>query len=672
MLMQNPLLTPSARPYQWPAFDVLTADHYLEAAKLGAAEQRNELQRIIDDQGAPTFANTFLALESSGQVLRRAMMTYFSVLSAHGTEPIRAIQTEMSSIYSAQEDEIYLNQSLYSRLQALDCSQLTGEDARLAEQTLKEFKLAGADLDETQKQQLKQLNAQLSELSSQFSNRVLENQNAHAVHFDSAEELAGLSDQAIESAAQAAKQAGHSSGYLLPLVSPTQQPVLESLSDSEARRKVFSASVSRGIGENPTVQLAADMAKLRAERATLLGFANHAETVLAQATAPSTAAVEERLRELTKAATANAHKEAEVLGNIAGHEVNAWDWKYYSNQVLREQYAVDSEALRDYFELDRVLIDGVFATATKLYGITFVERFDLPTYHEQVRVFEVFDADGTPLALYTGDYLARETKKGGAWMTSLRDAASYFDERPIVTNTLNISAPAEGDPILLTLDETNTLFHEFGHALHGMFSNGQYASLSGTSVPRDFVEFPSQVNEMWVLDEQVLPGYAVHHQTGQPLDAQTISKVRAAGLWGQGFATTEYLAASVLDWAWHTIAVDTVIDDPVQFELQVLADAGFDTDLIPPRYRTGYFQHIFANGYSAGYYSYIWSEVLDADTVQWFEENGGLMRENGNRFREELLSRGNTRDPLESYELFRGRTARVEPLLRRRGLVNAE
>jgi len=672
MLMQNPLLTPSARPYQWPAFDVLTADHYLEAAKLGAAEQRNELQRIIDDQGAPTFANTFLALESSGQVLRRAMMTYFSVLSAHGTEPIRAIQTEMSSIYSAQEDEIYLNQSLYSRLQALDCSQLTGEDARLAEQTLKEFKLAGADLDETQKQQLKQLNAQLSELSSQFSNRVLENQNAHAVHFDSAEELAGLSDQAIESAAQAAKQAGHSSGYLLPLVSPTQQPVLESLSDSEARRKVFSASVSRGIGENPTVQLAADMAKLRAERATLLGFANHAETVLAQATAPSTAAVEERLRELTKAATANAHKEAEVLGNIAGHKVNAWDWKYYSNQVLREQYAVDSEALRDYFELDRVLIDGVFATATKLYGITFVERFDLPTYHEQVRVFEVFDADGTPLALYTGDYLARETKKGGAWMTSLRDAASYFDERPIVTNTLNISAPAEGDPILLTLDETNTLFHEFGHALHGMFSNGQYASLSGTSVPRDFVEFPSQVNEMWVLDEQVLPGYAVHHQTGQPLDAQTISKVRAAGLWGQGFATTEYLAASVLDWAWHTIAVDTVIDDPVQFELQVLADAGFDTDLIPPRYRTGYFQHIFANGYSAGYYSYIWSEVLDADTVQWFEENGGLMRENGNRFREELLSRGNTRDPLESYELFRGRTARVEPLLRRRGLVNAE
>lgn len=672
MVMQNPLLTPSAMPYQWPAFDILTAAHYLEAAQLGAAEQRTEIQRIVDEAEAPTFSNTFLALESSGQTLRRALMTYFSVLSAHGTEPIRAIQTEMSSIYSAQEDEIYLNQSLYSRLQSVDCSALVGEDARLAEQILKEFKLSGAGLDEAQKTQLKQLNAELSELSSTFSNRVLENQNAHAVHFDSAEELDGLSTQAIESAAQAAKQAGHASGYLLPLVSPTQQPALESLTNSESRRKVFTASISRGLDENSTVELAAQMAKLRAKRAALLGFANHAETVLAQATAPSTAAVEQRLTELTKAATANANKEAAVLSKIAGLDVTAWDWKFYANQVLREQYAVDSESLRSYFELDRVLFDGVFATATKLYGITFTERFDLPTYHEQVRVFEVFDADGSPLAIFTGDYLARDTKKGGAWMTSLRDAASYLDERPIVTNTLNISAPAPGDPILLTLDETSTLFHEFGHALHGMFSNGKYASLSGTSVPRDFVEFPSQVNEMWVLDEQVLPNYAVHHETGESLDQETISKVRAAGLWGQGFATTEYLAASVLDWAWHTISADTAIGDPVQFEQQVLEDAGFDTALIPPRYRTGYFQHIFANGYSAGYYSYIWSEVLDADTVQWFEENGGLMRENGNRFREELLSRGNTRDPLESYELFRGRTARVEPLLRRRGLVNAE
>ena len=670
--MQNPLLTPSTRPYQWPAFDQLTAEHYLEATRIGAAEQREELQRIIDDTQEPTFENTFLALEASGQTLRRALMTYFSVISAHGTEDLRAIQSEISSIWSEQEDEIYLNQTLYSRLQALDCASLQGEDARLADQTLKNFQLAGAGLGDAEKDRLKELNAKLAELSTQFADLVLKNQNAHAVHFEDAAELDGLSGPAIESAAQAAKQAGHASGYLLALVSPTQQPVLESLSSSESRRKVFNASMSRGTEENATIHIAAEMAQLRAERAALLGFANHAETVLAQATAPSTAAVEERLAELTKAATANARREAEVLGEISGAEINAWDWKYFSNQVLRDQYSVDSEALRNYFELDRVLIDGVFATATKLFGITFQERFDLPAYHPDVRVFEVFDADGKPLALYTGDYLARDTKKGGAWMTSLRDAASFLEERPTVTNTLNITPPAPGDPILLSMDEANTLFHEFGHALHGMFSSGKYASLAGTSVPRDFVEFPSQVNEMWMLHEDVVTGYAVHHQSGEALSEALIEKIRAASLWGQGFATTEYLAASVLDWAWHTISAGTVIADPLQFEQDVLQQAGFDTELIPPRYRTGYFQHIFANGYSAGYYSYIWSEVLDADTVQWFEENGGLMRENGNRFREELLSRGNTRDPLESYELFRGRTAVVEPLLRRRGLVNAE
>ncbi|MGO2778634.1 M3 family metallopeptidase [Glutamicibacter arilaitensis] len=670
--MQNPLLTPSTRPYQWPAFDQLTAEHYLEAVQLGASEQLDELQRIIDDAQTPTFENTFLALESSGQTLRRALMTYFSVISAHGTDELRVVQSEISSIWSKQEDAIYLNQSLYSHLQALDLSGLEGEDARLADQTLKNFQLAGAGLADTDKEKLKKLNAKLAELSTQFANLVLENQNAHAVHFEDAQELAGLSSQAIDSAAQAAKQAGHASGYLLTLVSPSQQPVLESLDSSESRRKVFNASLSRGTENNPTIHVAAEMAQLRAERAALLGFANHAETVLAQATAPSTVAVAERLAELTKAATANARKEAAVLSRVAGAEINAWDWKYFSNKVLRVEYSVDSEALRDYFELDRVLIDGVFATATKLFGITFTERFDLPTYHDDVRVFEVFDADGTPLAIYTGDFLTRDTKKGGAWMTSLRDASSFLDERPIVTNTLNITPPAPGNPVLLSLDEANTLFHEFGHALHGMFSNGKYASLSGTSVPRDFVEFPSQVNEMWMLHEDVVSGYAVHHHSGETLDASLIEKIRAASLWGQGFATTEYLAASVLDWEWHTISAGTVIDDPLQFEQDALKRAGFDTAMIPPRYRTGYFQHIFANGYSAGYYSYIWSEVLDADTVQWFEENGGLMRENGNRFREELLSRGNTRDPLESYELFRGRTAWVEPLLRRRGLVNAE
>ena len=668
--MENPLLQRSERPYQWPAFDLLTAAHYLEAAQRGAAEQEAELAAIIDSQEPATFQNTFLALEASGQLLRRALQTYFSVLSAHGTEPLRGIQAEMSALATAQEDRIRLDSALYQRLRSVDASGLEGEDARLVEQTLKDFELAGAGLEPEQKERLAALNSQLSALSSEFSHLALQNQNEHAVLFERAEELEGLDADSVQAAAEAARNAGHAAGYLVPLLSPTGQPALAQLQRSASRRRLFEASTTRGL--DSTVQLAAQMAALRAERAALLGFASHADAVLAQATAPGTAAVAQRLAELTAAATRNAEAEAAALEQAAGEKINAWDWKFYSEQILREQYAVDSAALREYFELDRVLHDGVFAAATKLYGITFTERFDLPTYHPQVRVWEVFDVDGTPLALFTGDYFARDTKKGGAWMTTVRDASSFLDELPIVTNTLNIAPPAPGQPALLSLDEANTLFHEFGHALHGMFSNGKYASLSGTSVPRDFVEFPSQVNEMWMLHPEVVPHYAVHYRTGEALPEAEIEKIRAAGLWGQGFATTEYLAASVLDWAWHTLKPGQVVEDPVAFEQQVLDAAGFNPQLIPPRYRTGYFQHIFANGYSAGYYSYIWSEVLDADTVQWFEENGGLVRENGMRFRNELLSRGNTRDPLESYKIFRGREAAVEPLLRRRGLVNAE
>ncbi len=629
-----------------------------------------EIESITSNNESPTFENSFLALEASGQLLRRALMTYFSVLSAHGTEDLHEIQSEMSAIMTRQEDAIHLNETLYSRLQGVKVSNLTGEDARLAEQVLNTFELAGAALDANAKGRLSTLNEELSYLSSQFSNKALENQNAHAAYFEDAAELEGLDDAAVASAARAALDAGHSSGFLLPLVSPTQQPVLSQLARSESRRKVYEASITRGL--DSTVAIASKMAALRAERAKVLGFANHAESVLADATAPNIRAVADRLEELTTPAVRNALGEAETLRQIAGAPINPWDWQYYSQKVLREKFAVDSAAVREYFELESVLLNGVFATATKLYGITFEERFDLPTYHPEVRVWEVFDADGSPMALFTGDYLARPTKKGGAWMTSLRDGSSFLNERPIVTNTLNIAAPAPGQPILLTLDETNTVFHEFGHALHGMFANGKYASLAGTSVPRDFVEFPSQVNEMWALHEDVVPAYAKHYQTGEPLDPKILDNIRDAELWGQGFATTEYLAASVLDWAWHTLEPGTEIADPEAFEEQVLVQAGFDPQLIAPRYRTGYFQHIFANGYSAGYYSYIWSEVLDADTVQWFAENGGLMRENGIQFRQELLSRGNTRDPLESYKIFRGRTAEVEPLLRRRGLVNAE
>ena len=670
--MVNPLLQRSELPFQWPDFSKLGAEDYLHAVKVGVAVQNEEIQVILDNAETAGFENTFLVLERSGQVLRRALMTYFTVLSAHGTESMLAVQSEISGLYTRQEDEIQLNSQLFARLKEVDLSVLDGEDLRLATETLKRFELAGATLDEARKSELKELNARISELSTRFSTAALESLNAHAVHFASPEELAGLDQSAIQAAATAALEAGHEGGYLLTLVSPTQQPVMAELELSASRRKVFESSMTRGLDDDTTVSLARDMAQLRAQRAALLGFATHADAVLAESTAPDTRAVATRLAELTAAATANAQREAAALAEMAGVErIDPWDWSYYSQAVLRERYELDSVALRPYFELERVLHDGVFATATKLYGISFAERTDLPLYHPDVRVWNVIDADGSALGLFTGDFFARETKKGGAWMTSLRDAASDLGELPVVTNTLNIGKPAAGQPALLTLDETHTLFHEFGHALHGLFSNGKYASLSGTSVPRDFVEFPSQVNEMWVMHPEVVASYAIHHETGEVLPPETIKRIRDAQLWGEGFATTEYLAASVLDWAWHTLEPGQQVSDPLAFERESLVNAGFDPDLIPPRYRTAYFQHIFANGYSAGYYSYIWSEVLDADTVQWFEENGGLLRENGQRFRAELLSRGNTREPLESYEHFRGRAAEVEPLLRRRGLVNA-
>lgn len=670
--MVNPLLQRSELPFQWPDFAILGADDYLHAVKVGVTVQNEEIQVILSNSEAASFENSFLALERSGQVLRRALMTYFTVLSAHGTESMLRVQSEISAMHTRQEDEIQLNSLLFARLNEVDRSTLQGEDLRLAEETLKRFELAGATLGEAQKAELKALNSEISELSTQFSNAALESMNAHAVFFESADHLEGLSQAAILAAGVAAREAGHATGYLLTLVSPTQQPVMAELELADSRRKVFESSMSRGLQDDSTLALARDMAQLRAGRAALLGFSTHAESVLAQSTAPDTQAVSTRLAQLTKAATANAQREAQALAQLAGvAKIDPWDWSYYSQAVLRERYELDSAALRPYFELERVLHDGVFATATKLYGITFAERTDLPLYHPDLRIWEVTDADGSALGLFTGDFFARETKKGGAWMTSLRDSASSLGELPVVTNTLNISKPASGQPALLTLDETNTLFHEFGHALHGLFSNGQYASLSGTSVPRDFVEFPSQVNEMWVMHPEVVANYAIHHQTGESLPEQLINKIREAQLWGEGFATTEYLAASVLDWAWHTLETGQLVADPLEFERESLILAGFDPDLIPPRYRTAYFQHIFANGYSAGYYSYIWSEVLDADTVQWFEENGGLRRENGEKFRSELLSRGNTRDPLESYEKFRGRAAEVEPLLRRRGLVNA-
>jgi peptidyl-dipeptidase Dcp len=493
----------------------------------------------------------------------------------------------------------------------------------------------------------------------------------NALLLDDAAELSGLPADDIASAAEAARAAGHGGKYLLTLIQPSNQPAMASLENRDVRRRLYQASISRGSsgGSLDVLDLVKSMVALRAEKARLLGFVNYAELTVDRQTAPDFGAVQTMMNRLAPAAVRNADAEAAALAEVAGHPLEAWDWAYYSAKVRRERYSVDEQALRPYFELDRVLRDGVFFAATALYGVTFHERPELKGYHPDVRVWEVRNEDGSELGLFLGDYYARESKRGGAWMNSLVDQSALLGTRPVVINNLNISKPPAGEPTLLTLDELRTAFHEFGHALHGLFSNVAFPRFSGTAVPRDFVEYPSQVNEMWIMWPEVLANYARHHVTGEPLPQDIVDRLNESQLWGEGFGTTEYLGAALLDLAWHVLDGSRVPEDAVEFEAKALAAAGVAHNLIPPRYRTGYFQHIFAgDGYAAGYYSYIWSEVLDADTVEWFKENGGLSRANGDFFRNELLSRGNSREPLESFRAFRGRDAELEPLLKRRGL----
>ena len=564
-----------------------------------------------------------------------------------------------------------MNRRLFDRFAAVDTTGLDDESARLVEEYLKEFRQSGIQLEDAGQDRLRAVNAELSRLGTEFGQRVKEAMKTSALLLDDAVELSGLPADDIASAAEAARAAGHDGKYLLTLIQPSNQPAMASLENREVRRRLYEASISRGSsgGSLDVRDLVKSMVALRAEKARLLGFANYAELTVDRQTAPDFEAVQSMMNRLAPAAVRNADAEAAALAEVAGHPLEAWDWAYYSAKVRRERYSVDEQALRPYFELDRVLRDGVFYAATSLYGVTFHERPDLKGYHPDVRVWEVRNEDGSELGLFLGDYYSRESKRGGAWMNSLVDQSALLGTKPVVINNLNISKPPAGEPTLLTLDELRTAFHEFGHALHGLFSNVTFPRFSGTAVPRDFVEYPSQVNEMWIMWPEVLANYARHHVTGEPLAQDIVDKLNESQLWGEGFGTTEYLGAALLDLAWHVLDESGVPADVLAFEAKALAAAGVAHSLIPPRYRTGYFQHIFAgDGYAAGYYSYIWSEVLDADTVEWFKENGGLSRANGDFFRAELLSRGNSREPLDSFRAFRGRDARLEPLLKRRGL----
>ena len=678
----GPLAERSALPFGLPPFTDIGVEHIRAAFDAGMTAQLAEIAAITGNPEPAGFQNTLVALERSGQLLGRASRLFFNLLSSAATPEIREIETEYTPKLARHNDRIKLDQALFERIHAVHSSidthhprgveDLGDEDVALVERYHLDFVLAGAQLDEAGRARLQELNEQLSRLSTSFAQNLQQATDAAAVVLDDEAELDGLTPAQIASAATEAAARGHDGKYLVALILPSGQPLMSTLRNREVRHRLHEASVTRASsGELDNGPVAIAMATLRAERAQLLGFATHADAVVVDQTARTSVAVDDLLAALVEPAIAGADAESDILIPLAaedGVDLAAWDWAFYSEQVRRQRYSLDLAALRPFFALERVLHDGVFFAANQVYGITFHPRDDLAGYHPDVRVWEVRDADGSAIGLYLGDYFAREGKRGGAWMNSFVEQSALLDEKPVVVNNLNIPRPGPGAPALLTLDEVDTLFHEFGHALHGLFSDVTYPRLSGTSVPRDFVEFPSQVNEMWALWPEVLANYAVHVDTGEQLAAETVQAIQDAELWGQGFGNLEYLAATLLDQAWHRIAPGTQIADAAEFEAAALADAGMAMPLIPPRYRTTYFQHIFAGGYAAGYYSYIWSQVLDADTVEWFRENGGMSRRAGDAFRSKLLSVGGSMDSLAAFRAVRGRDADLGALLRRRGL----
>src|SRR3989440_8622337 len=678
----NPLLKESTLPYHYPPFDKIKDEHFAPAMEAGMREQLKEVDLVASNSEKPTFENTVVALERTGRLLDRAEQTFSNLNSCNTNPAMQKIETEMAPKLSAHRDAIHLNGKLFARVQELydnrDKLGLDPESAYLLERYYKDFVRAGAKLSDSDKEKLKKINAELATLQTQFEQNVLKEKNASSIVIDRKEDLAGLSDSQMATVTNAAKAEHKEGKFVIPLQNTTGQPLLGSLQNRQLRERIMQASLSRDSkgGELDTRNVVLRTAQLRAEKAKLLGYANWAAYQLEDQTAHDVPTVNKLLADLAPPAVANAKREAAEQQQIVdqekgGFQIDAADWAFYSEKVRKAKYAFDESELRPYYELNHVLLDGIFFAANKLYGLTFKERKDLPVYQPDVRVFDVFDKDGKQLAIFIGDYYARPSKRGGAWMNSYIDQSELFGFKPVVANHLNIPKPPAGEPTLLTHDEVRTAFHEFGHALHGMFSNIKYPRFSGTSVPRDFVEYPSQVNEMWMDWPEVLKNYAKHYQTGAPMPQQLLDKVKAAEKFNQGFKTTEYLAASLLDQTWHQLNPSEIPKDAVAFEKDALHKAGVDFPPVPPRYRSFYFSHAFAGGYSAGSYCLLFSEELDADSVEWIKEHGGLKRENGDRFRETLLSRGGSADALSLFKNFTGRGPYIEPLLKRRGLDRA-
>ncbi|WP_079231089.1 peptidyl-dipeptidase Dcp [Enterobacter ludwigii] len=675
MSATNPFFESSLLPYQAPRFDEINDGHYRPAFDEAIRQKRAEIDAIVAQTAAPDFNNTVLALEKSGAMLSRVSSVFFAMTSAHTNDDLQALEEQISTELAALANDIWLNDTLFSRVESVwqDCAALDAESRRLAEETYQHFVLAGARLNDAEKAELKALNTEAATLTSQFNQRLLAATKAGGLVVDYAHQLDGLSPDEIATAAHAAAEKGLNDRWLIPLLNTTQQPALSALRDRQTRENLFNAGWTRTQkgDENDTRALILRLTALRARQAKLLGFEDYASWSIADQMAKTPAAALAFMRGIVPAARTRAMLEQADIQKViddeqGGFTVQAWDWAFYAERVRQAKYALDESQIKPYFALNTVLQDGVFWAASQLFGLRFVERFDIPVYHPDVRVWEIFDHTGEGMALFYGDFFARESKAGGAWMGNFVEQSYEFASRPVIYNVCNYQKPANGQTALISWDDVVTLFHEFGHTLHGLFASQRYPSLSGTNTPRDFVEFPSQINEHWASHPQVFAHYARHYQTGEPMPEALRDKMLNATQFNKGYDMTELLSAALLDMNWHGISEP--VDDVDAFEAAALHKEGLDLPAVPPRYRSSYFAHIFGGGYAAGYYAYLWTQMLADDGYQWFVEQGGLTRENGQKFREAILSRGNSTDLAELYRQWRGHDPRIEPMLENRGL----
>lgn len=668
---ENPLLVKSTLDYGVPDFTKIKNEHFMPAIVKGMEVQNEEIAKIVSNTEEPTFENTILALEESSKTLDNVTAVFYALAGAHTNDVIKENQKELAPKFSKHTDDILLNTKLFERIKKvhenLESLNLDAESKHLVKETFKRFAKAGANLSEEDKAKLKDINAKLASLSNDFGKKLLDASKKGGVVVDDKAKLKGFSEEKIKSIEKDGK-------YEIQLINTTQQPSLQTLENREVRKELFNKSICRTEGgEYDTSDLVKQMVTLRAQKAKILGFDNYASWSLQGTMASTPDKVFDMFNNLIpgsleKAASEIKEIQAEIEKNGSDFKLTPYDWNFYAEKVRKSKYSLDEEEVKQYFEITNVLEKGVFFAATKLYGLTFKKRTDIPVYHPDVVVYEIFEEDGSKLGLYYGDFFARDSKRGGAWMSAFVKQSKLRNQKPAVYNVCNSPKPAEGEPALISFDEVETMFHEFGHALHGLFGDQQYASISGTSTARDFVEFPSQFNENWATHPEVLNNYALHYKTGEVIPDALLKKIKDAGTFNQGYSIIENLCSSNLDMQWHTIGVDTSVDDVAAFEKEALAKMKLNVDEIPPRYRSTYFAHIFSGGYAAGYYSYLWTEMLSHDAYDWFKNNGLLTRENGDKFRKEVLSRGSTMDYAEMYKTFAGRDPKAEPMLKARGL----